>query len=106
MPEIFHVAFRTAWADAVAGERYPVSGRDMTVADEGFVHCAWPHQVAGVVARHYSDVNPELLTVVVLDTDVIAADGVEVRNEDTHGAGDDFPHVYGELQATWALRTE
>lgn len=106
MAEILHIAFRSAWAQAVAGEPYPVSGRGMTVADEGFVHCSFSHQLARTLSRHYGDVNAELLTVVVLDTDRIEADGVEVKYEDTHGAGQDFPHVYAQLRPTWAVRTE
>lgn len=106
MAEILHIAFSADWADAVAGAPYPVSGRGMTVADEGFVHCSWPHQVAGVLGRHYADVDAALLTIVVLDTNLIEADGVEVKYEDTHGAGEDYPHVYGQLRPSWAVRTE
>ena len=106
MSEILHVAFRANWADATAGAPYLVSGRGMTVADEGFVHCAWPHQLSGVLSRHYADVKRDLLTIVVLDTDRIEADGVQVRNEDTHGRGEDFPHVYGQLRPAWAVSTE
>lgn len=104
--EIYHVAFRSEWADAAGGKPYVASGRNMTLADEGFVHCSLEHQLAGVLARHYSDVEPELLTVVVLDTSRVDADGVEVRYEDTHGAGENFPHVYGALRPTWVVRTE
>lgn len=106
MAEIVHIAFRSDWADAVAGAPYFVSGRGMTVADEGFVHCALPHQVPGVLARHYAGVDSELLTLVVLDTKLVEADGVSVIYEDTHGAGEDYPHVYGQLRPAWALRTQ
>lgn len=106
MAEIVHIAFGSDWADAVAGEPYLVSGRGMTVADEGFVHCSLPHQVAGVLARHFAGVDTDLLTLVVLDTDLIEADGIEVKYEDTHGTGENYPHVYGQLQPAWAIRTE
>ncbi|GIG53581.1 DUF952 domain-containing protein [Demequina activiva] len=111
MTEILHVAFRSQWfgsdgADAVAAAPYPVSGRGLTVADEGYVHCATRAQLAGVLERHYADVDPAELTVLVLDTALIEADGVEVRFEDTHGAGEDFPHVYAELRPSWVTRTE
>lgn len=106
MSEILHVAFRLQWDDAVAGHGYPVSGRGMTVADEGYVHCATAAQLAGVLARHYADVDPAELTLLVLNTALIEADGIEVRFEDTHGAGEDFPHVYGEIQPAWVIRTE
>ena len=106
MTEILHVAFRSQWDDAATGSRYPVSGRGMTVADEGYVHCATRAQLDGVLERHYGDVDPAELTLLVLDTALIEADGVEVRFEDTHGAGDEFPHVYGELRPSWVIRTE
>lgn len=106
MSEILHVAFRSQWDQAQTGSPYPVSGRGMTVQSEGFVHCATRAQLAGVLERHYADVDAEELTVLVLDTAVIETDGVEVRFEDTHGAGDDFPHVYGEIRPTWVTRTE
>ncbi len=106
MTEIIHIAFRAHWADALAGAPYQVSGRGMTVADEGFVHCSLPRQLAGVLDRHYEDVDQAELVALVLDIDAIEADGVEVRFEDTHGAGEDFPHVYGELRPHWVVRTD
>ena len=106
MTEILHVAFRSQWDDALAGSPYPVSGRGMTVADEGYAHCATREQLAGVLERHYADVDPAELTVLALDPALIETDGVEVRFEDTHGAGDDFPHVYGEIRPAWVIRTE
>lgn len=106
MAEILHIAFRSDWADAVAGKPYLVSGRGMTVAREGFVHCSLSHQLAGVLSRFYGDVDPSSLTVVVLDTDRIEADGIEVQYEDTHGTGENYPHVYGHLRPAWAIRTE
>lgn len=106
MTQILHIAYRADWARAVAGAGYPMSSRGITVADEGYVHCSWPHQLAGVLSRIYKDVDPDLLTVIVLDTHLIEADGVVVKNEDTHGAGENYPHIYGELQPRWAVRTE
>jgi len=104
--EILHVAFRAQWADALAGEPYVVSGRGMTVADEGYVHCATRAQLPGVLSRHYDGVDRGDLTVLVLSVEAIEADGAEVRFEDTHGAGDDFPHVYAPLRPAWVTRTE
>lgn len=106
MPEIFHIAFRDDWADAVAGRPYSASSRNLSVAEEGFTHCALARQVAGVLDRIYADVNPQQLILLVLDTGLIEADGVSVKYEDTHGAGEDFPHVYGALRLAWVVRTE
>lgn len=106
MSEIFHIAFRDAWADAVAGHPYVASSRGLTVAEEGFTHCALAHQIAGVLEHIYADVDPQLLTLLVLDTERIEADGVEIKYEDTHAAGEDYPHVYAELRPAWVIRTE
>jgi len=104
--EILHVAFREAWADAVAGAPYLASGRGMTVADEGFVHCATRAQLDGVLARHYDGVAREKLLVLAIDADAVAADGVELRFENTSGGTELFPHIYGELRPAWVTRTE
>ncbi|MFV0633869.1 DUF952 domain-containing protein [Demequina sp.] len=104
--EILHLAFRDQWADALAGKPYDVSGRGMTVTDEGFVHCSTAPQLAGVLARHYEGVDRADLTVLVLSVALIEADGVEVRFENTSGGTELFPHVYAPLRPAWAIRTE
>jgi len=104
--EILHVAFRDAWADAVAGAAYLASGRGMTVAAEGFVHCATRAQLGDVLTRHYEGVPREELLVLVIDADAVAADGVDVRFENTSGGTELFPHIYGELRPAWVGATE
>ncbi|WP_159448813.1 DUF952 domain-containing protein [Demequina sp. NBRC 110053] len=106
MSEILHVAFRSIWDDALAGRPYEVSGRGMTVADEGFVHCATRDQLPGVLARHYDDVDRADLAVLVLDTALIEADGAEVRFENTSGGSELFPHLYAQLRPEWVTAVE
>lgn len=105
-PEILHVAFRSHWADALAGAPYEVSGRGMTVADEGFVHCATRAQLDGVLARHYAGVDRADLVVLVLDAAAVEADGAALRFENTSGGTELFPHIYAPLRPAWVTRTE
>ncbi|WP_084106025.1 DUF952 domain-containing protein [Demequina sp. NBRC 110056] len=106
MTEILHLAFRAQWADALAGAPYDVSGRGMTVADEGFVHCSTRAQLPGVLARHYEGVDRADLVILVLDTALIEADGVDVRFENTSGGSELFPHVFASLRPSWVTGTE
>jgi glutathione S-transferase len=67
------------------------STRDLTLAEEGFIHCSYAEQLEGTIERFYADL-PEIV-VVTLDPDLI---GPEVREEAT-ADGTVFPHVYGPL---------
>lgn len=88
-PVIVHVLGRDEWA-AVADELRPAS-----LDVEGFVHCADPDQVAGVIERYYADRDDLLL----LQIDVGRVEAPIVR-EDTTGRGEAFPHVYGPIPRT------
>ena len=85
-PVIVHVIGRDEWA-AVADVLAPAS-----LDAEGFVHCADPDQVAGVIERYYADRDDLLL----LQIDVRRVEAPIVR-EDTTGRGEAFPHVYGPI---------
>jgi len=62
------------------------STRDLTLAEEGFIHCSYEEQLDGTIGRFYADL-PEVV-VVTLDPDLLDA---EVKVESG------FPHVYGPL---------
>ena len=84
---LFHLATPGEWAAAQAvGEIRPAS-----LDTEGFVHCSWGHQVAGTVAKHFDGVTD--LLALRLDADRLG--DVDLVEEDTHGSGQAFPHVYG-----------
>jgi uncharacterized protein (DUF952 family) len=91
---VHHLADAEEWARVRAGEGpYVWSTVAQRVEEVGFVHCALPHQVAGVVARHYEGRTEGL---VVLSIDPARA-GAELVLEDTSGRGERFPHLYGPL---------
>jgi uncharacterized protein (DUF952 family) len=92
LPRIYHLALPADWAQAQRTGTYTTSTRGRTLAEEGYIHCSHPGQTDGVAARFYADV-PDLL---LLTIDLARLDA-PVREEDLHGAGEDFPHVYGPI---------
>jgi uncharacterized protein (DUF952 family) len=67
----------------------------MSLAEVGFIHASTFEQLAPTAARFYSDVDDELV-VLVVPLDALATAGVPVRFEDG-GNGEDYPHLYGPL---------
>ncbi len=98
---ILHVAQSGEWAAAQQAGRYTTSTRGAMLADVGFIHCSTPDQLAGVVARFYSDA-PDDLVLLELDDEVVRAAGTEVRYEDA-GSGQFFPHIYGPIDPAWVI---
>ena len=75
-----------------SGRLYERSTIDQALDEVGFVHCAFTHQVEGVVTRYYADRTD----VVVLTIDASRLRS-ELRIENTSGGTELFPHVYGPL---------
>ncbi len=90
---LFHVALAAEWEAALRGDGYDTSTLGRTVAEEGYTHCAHPHQVAGVTARFYADVA-ERLVLLEVDPELLTS---PVVDEVPPGAPEAFPHVYGPL---------
>ena len=83
---IHHVMTPEGWDRFQAAGTSEQSTRDLTLAEEGFIHCSYAEQLEGTLGRFYADL-PEVV-VVTLDPDKL---GSEIRVEDG------FPHVYGPL---------
>ena len=90
---IFHLASNEEWHDAhAAGTTYVPAA----FADEGFIHCSYRHQLAGVVDRYYRD----RCDLVVLEIDPVALRaciGTEMLVDEPSSSGELFPHVYAPL---------
>ncbi|PKQ18381.1 MAG: DUF952 domain-containing protein [Actinobacteria bacterium HGW-Actinobacteria-8] len=97
--EIWHLALADNWDAAVATGSYCASTLGRTVDEVGYIHCSHPHQAPSVAARFYADVTASL-RVLAMDDDRVRACGVEVKYEDS-GAGELFPHIYGEIDPAW-----
>jgi glutathione S-transferase len=92
--EVVHLALADEWEDAVAtGGPYRRSTIGRSLDDEGYVHCAFASQVAGVVGRFSRGREHDVL-VLVLDPRRLDA---ELRVEDLSGTGEAFPHLYGPI---------
>lgn len=90
---IFHLALADEWSRVVeSGRSYEQSTIDRSLAEVGYVHCAFAEQVAGVVERYYVG-----RTDVVVLTIAPSRLGSELRVENTSGGNELFPHVYGPL---------
>jgi uncharacterized protein (DUF952 family) len=86
---ILHLAAEADWA--AAGSVYTPPG----FAEDGFVHCSAPHQVAHVAEARFAGRHD--LVVLTIDPTRLAA---PVVWEDLAGEGQRFPHVYGPIERT------
>ena len=84
--ELWHLAERPEWAEAVRTGSYERSTRGQSLAEVGFVHCSYPDQLAGVAAAFYADAGD--LVLLRIDPAGVPA---EIRVEGG------FPHVYGPI---------
>ena len=91
---IFHIVDRGVWDSAVRSGQYLPAGFDA----DGFVHFSFEQQVARTANGLYRD-EPDLV-VVEVESDEIPA---ELRVEDSYGAGEDFPHIYGPVPTSAAV---
>ncbi|MFW6090532.1 MAG: DUF952 domain-containing protein [Actinomycetota bacterium] len=94
MVRLFHITDREAWEAALRAGEYRLSTRGVTLDEQGFIHCALAHQLAGVAERVYGDGDDDDLVVLVIDGDRLA---VPVRYEAPEEGAEPYPHVYGAL---------
>ncbi|MFO7531687.1 MAG: DUF952 domain-containing protein [Candidatus Limnocylindrales bacterium] len=98
---IYHLALPTDWGHAAERGLYAVSTRGLSLADEGFIHCSFAHQIEPVANTWYRDLDQ--LVILRLDLEALAA---EVRVEpSSDGSGELFPHVYGPIPAAAVAET-
>ena len=94
---IYHIAFRTDWADAVAAGEYRVSSRTLSLEEQGFIHASTAGQVAGVANAFYDDIDAADLVLLVIDPERLTA---PLRYDPVPGADQPFPHIYGPLNVS------
>ena len=103
IPElIYHIALPGHLEQAKAAGVYTMSTRDVTIAQEGYMHASFESQVAGTLGRFYSDAPSAC--VLVIDTHLVAAAGLKVVVEQLGRAPEPFPHVYGNLPVNAIVR--
>jgi len=100
---LFHLALHDDWEAAAASGTgaYEVSTIGLSLADVGFIHCSFEHQVAATAARFYA----EREDVVLLRIEPSKLDAT-VRVENLEGGDEQFPHLYGPLPVTAVTSAE
>jgi uncharacterized protein (DUF952 family) len=89
---LLHCCTQEQWQQARRDGESTVSTRGRTLAQEGFIHCCFAEQLAGVLQRFYAGVDE----LVLLEIDAARLD-VPVRIEPPLGQDgtEGFPHVFG-----------
>lgn len=90
MAELLHLADPADWDEAVRAGSYDRSTRGASLAEVGYVHCSYAHQVERVASAVYADWEGDLV-VLRIDPELL---GVEVVEENLEGGDELFPHVY------------
>lgn len=99
--EIWHLARADDWHEAQGAGAYTASSRGVSLAQEGFIHCSYPHQLAQVAQAFYAD-DPGPLLVLVIDPSHLG--GAQVRVE-ALGTQEAYPHIYGPIPVAAVTRT-
>ena len=89
---IFHIAEAAHWSAALDGGRYRRSTIGQSLDEVGFIHCSRRDQVERVADAYYQ--GQRGLVLLVIDPARVAA---EIRDENTEGGSELFPHIYGPL---------
>lgn len=99
---ILHLAIESEWQAAVeTGTPYDRSTIGVSLAEEGYIHCSFPEQVAATAERYYA--GRDDVIVLVVDP---ARLGSPVVVEDLSGSGQAFPHVYGPIPVDAVVAVE
>jgi uncharacterized protein (DUF952 family) len=99
-PPIFHITEPALWQEASERGSYDRSTRDASLAEVGYIHASYPHQVETVANFLYADWAGSL---VLLEIDVERV-GSPIRVENLDGGTDEFPHIYGPIPAEAVTR--
>jgi uncharacterized protein (DUF952 family) len=90
---IYHLALDADWAHALdSGNGYCVSSIGRHLDDVGFIHCSFEHQLRRVADAFYRGRSD----VVLLSIDEARLTS-PIREENTEGGADLYPHIYGPL---------
>jgi uncharacterized protein (DUF952 family) len=85
---LLHIISQAAWRQAKSAGVY----RPESLETEGFIHLSYPHQLLQPANALYAG-HQDLLLLVINPTQLTA----KVVVEDSYGTGEEFPHLYGQL---------
>ena len=92
---LYHLALEDDWQEARRQGVYTRSTRGSSLAEVGFIHASWSHQVEPTWRRFYAD-GP-VLRLLMIDPARLSARGLPVREEPAPDSGERFPHIHGPL---------
>jgi uncharacterized protein (DUF952 family) len=95
MTTIFHI---TTLEEADAAARVH-SYAPQAFADEGFIHCSYPHQIRAVANRRFAGRSD--LVLLEIDPQRLSC---RVVAENLEGGTEQFPHIYGRLPISAVMR--
>lgn len=84
---IYHIARPEDWENSAENGEYAVE----SLESEGFIHCSFDEQLAGVLERYYKGAGEVL--VLEIDPELL---GPKLVIEPSTG-GDLYPHIYGKI---------
>lgn len=99
---LYHYTTAADWERSLADGEHRVSGRGMTLADQGFIHLCYESQRAGVWQRFWAAIN-EPVVLLMIDPDDLDADLVD---ENGSVGSELFPHLYGPLPVSAVVQVE
>lgn len=95
MSTIYHIAKLEDWERAKRAGSYETP----SLATEGFIHCSRSEQVVRTANRFFSGQTGLLL--LEIDPGLVTA---EIRDENSEGGTEVFPHIYGALNLKAVVR--
>lgn len=103
----WHLAELVHWEAAVRRGRYERSTLGASLQQVGFIHAAYPEQLAAVVRAHFARCADPLV-VLEIDPARLREHGTDVRLEaadPSDPSGDRYPHIVGPLPLEAVTRT-
>ena len=90
---IYHLALAADWTQAQSDERgYRVSSIGRLLGDVGFIHCSFESQLQRVADAYYRARTDVVL--LAIDESKLTS---PIREENTEGGDELYPHIYGPL---------
>ena len=90
---IYHLALEADWSQAQAGGGdYRVSTIGRSLGDVGFIHCSFENQLQRVADAFYRGRTDVVL--LSIDESKLTS---PIREENTEGGTEPYPHIYGPL---------
>lgn len=98
---IYHLALEADWSQAQAGmSGYRISSIGRSLGEVGFIHCSFENQLRRVADAYYRGRTDVVL--LSIDESKVTS---PIREENTEGGTELFPHIYGPLNVDAVVRT-